>query len=144
MASRTGSRSRTRTTVKRERARSARPRQREARIGFAEISATNARLPFDFASAVIDSLVPGTSDERYGRVWLMGQHTVLPDGRIYGRIGFQQAGRPAEIWNPEARDFEARLLTLGQTSPFLIDPQTLRVAFGPFPQAALRDTNPAP
>jgi hypothetical protein len=74
-------------------------------------------------------MIPGTSDERYGRIWLMGQHTQLDNGRIYGRIGFQQAGTPSEIWNPDTKDFEAQRLVLGQTSPFLVDPDSLRVAF---------------
>jgi hypothetical protein len=102
----------------------ARRQRPPARIGFAEISASNAPLPFDFARALVDSMIPGTSDERYGRIWLMGQHAQLNDGRIYGRIGFQQAGTPSEIWNPDTKDFEPRRLVLGQTSPFLVDPST--------------------
>jgi hypothetical protein len=72
---------------------------------------------------------PGTNVQRYGRVWLMGQHVALPDSRIYGRIGFQQPGAPTEIWNTETKDFETQQLVQGQTSPFLVDPPTLRVAF---------------
>jgi hypothetical protein len=107
----------------------AQPKATSAKIGFATIEATNAPLPFDFARALIDSMVPGTNVERYGRVWLMGQHVELPSGRIYGRIGFQQPGAPTEIWNTETKDFETQQLTQGQTSPFLVDPPSLRVAF---------------
>lgn len=94
---------------------------------FAVIEALTLFATPAFTEALRSALVPGTSIERHGRTWLMGQ--VREDGRsIVGRIGFQTANI-AEIWHPELQDFREDMLPAGTTSPFAIDPERRRVVF---------------
>lgn len=84
--------------------------------------------PLDGIAAALEaSLVPGTRVERYDRVWRMGQWS-RQQGVVVGRIGFD-AVEATEIWDDGVQDFVQAPARAGQTSPFAIDPDTLRVAF---------------
>lgn len=74
------------------------------------------------------SLQPGTAVERHNRLWRMGQWRE-EHGVIYGRIGFEAAGSPTEVWNEKKNDFEERVFPSGVTSPFAIRISDFRIAF---------------
>jgi hypothetical protein len=73
------------------------------------------------------ALVAGTRIERIRRVWHMGQHH-REGPSIVGRIGYESSS-VTELWDDETLDFTADTLRAGLTSPFAIDPKTLRIAF---------------
>jgi len=73
--------------------------------------------------------VPGISVTRYDRIWRIGQWTTQPSGVITGRMGFESREAATTIWDDLKNDFVPAHPRLGQTSPFAIDPETLRIAF---------------
>jgi hypothetical protein len=97
------------------------------RITFATIEALTLEAATHPAEALERALVAGTRIERHGRVWRMGQWRH--EGRaIVGRIGFESSAT-AELWDDDVNDFRETSRPLGLTSPFAIDPGSLRVAF---------------
>ena len=89
-------------------------RRAVGRIAFARIEPTTlvgSALPLDALRA---SLRPGTRIERHNRVWRMGPWTF--EGLM-------------ELWDDVAQDFIEEARPMGLTSPFAIDPDSLRVAF---------------
>jgi hypothetical protein len=99
----------------------------KARIAFARVKGLTLPSPSP-SDEIRRALVPGTAITRYTRLWRLGQWREI-DGDIAGRIGFQARGGVAEIWDPEALDFRQQQLPAGTTSPFVLDAETLRVAF---------------
>lgn len=75
---------------------------------------------------ITNRLEPGAAVERYGREWVIGK-TEEEDGVLTGRIGFRGTEGMAEVWNDEARDFEAIAVPQGQAVPFAIDLDGLRL-----------------
>lgn len=74
------------------------------------------------------ALVPGTSVERYGRVWFMGQ--VQDDGEVLtGRIGFEADDGVTEVWDPDEKDFRVLEYPTGTTSPFAVRLSDLQMVF---------------
>jgi hypothetical protein len=102
-----------------------------ARIAFAVASVIGglATGPLDTFYAASQSLVPGTMVQRYRRNWRLARYIVVDDRIILGRIGFEEPGTVEEIWNEEIQDFEEKRLTLGTTSPFVMDTASLRIAY---------------
>lgn len=96
-----------------------------ARISFARVDAVTLARPYH--EAVRMALKPGTAYSRYTRMWRMGQWYER-DGLINGRIGFQTPST-TELFNEKAADFEEAAFTEGATSPFVIDPDSHRIAF---------------
>jgi hypothetical protein len=109
------------------------PRWRDAAVAFARVEISRVyrdRLaPWKrVVDYLANSLVPGTTIERYGRVWRMGQ--VRSEGRVFvGRIGYERPGEIAELWDSETRDFKETRLREGLTSPFALSNQNLVVVF---------------
>ena len=99
---------------------------RSGRISFASLEIET--LHGDPAQTLRDSMVPGTPVTRYERDWRMGQWRQ--EGRyVFGRIGFQRPGGVAELWDESINDFREQVIPAGQTSPFAVNVETLRVAF---------------
>lgn len=90
---------------------------------------SSAENPHPAAGPLLECMVAGTQNERYGRLWRMGQWRVIGDRYIYGRIGFEKGGELTELWDPSRRDFVVDSLRIGQTSPFVIDSHTLAVVY---------------
>lgn len=106
------------------------PVRRTGRIAFAQITvAEESRLPFDRAEALIASLRPGTSIERYNRRWRMGRVENLTGALVTGRIGYEATAGTTELWNEQLVDFEETTVLQGRTSPFVINLPSSRVAF---------------
>jgi hypothetical protein len=104
--------------------------RRTGRIAFAQVTvADESRLPFDRAEALIASLQPGTSIERYNRRWRMGRIEHLPGALVTGRIGYEATAGTAELWNEQLADFEETTILQGRTSPFVINLPSARAAF---------------
>jgi hypothetical protein len=106
------------------------PVRRTGRIAFAQITvAEESRLPFDRSEALIASLRPGTSIERYNRRWRMGRVDKLAAALVTGRIGYEATAGTAELWNEQLVDFEETTVLQGRTSPFVVNLPASRVAF---------------
>lgn len=103
------------------------PQPPTGRIAFAQIEALTLSGTMRPQQALEAALVGGTRIERYGRVWRMGPWKHEGQA-IVGRIGFESAGIN-ELWDEDAQDFREGTRQLGLTSPFAVDPATLRVAF---------------
>jgi hypothetical protein len=101
-----------------------------AKLSFARIKALGfLDKEATYEQALMDSLVPGTMVERYGRSWYMGQWHLGRDNRvILGRIGFERPDT-TELWSRVAKDFEPSRLRMGQTSPFAIRLSDFNVVF---------------
>ena len=97
------------------------------RIAFATIQALTLHATMSPRERLEASLVVGTKIERYNRAWRMGPWHYEGE-MIVGRIGFESAGIN-ELWDDEAQDFKEATRPLGLTSPFAIEPTTLRIAF---------------
>jgi hypothetical protein len=97
------------------------------RIAFATIEALTLGANAAPGQALKRALVPGTRVEVRGRTWRMGKWKEEGNALV-GRIGFQSSGT-AELWDEEIKDFSEETRPLGLTSPFAIDPESLRVAF---------------
>jgi hypothetical protein len=74
------------------------------------------------------SMVPGTSYQRYGRLWRLARWHE-EEGVVLGRIGFEASGGVAELWNEADSDFEEHEVMAGRTSPFAVRSKDLRIAF---------------
>jgi hypothetical protein len=98
-------------------------------VAFARIELVQVgELTYDPAEALLQSFVPGTQVVRYDREWRMGR--VERDGRwVSGRIGYQMSGSAVELWDDDAGDFRRSILPTGNTSPFVVDLEELRIAF---------------
>ncbi len=104
-------------------------RETTARLAYAEIDILGGDVPLGgLATALRESLRPGTRVERYDRTWRLGP-VVEADGKTHGRIGFQSAGSVAEIWDDTKGDFVAIHPPTGQTTPYAIDMGTMRMVF---------------
>ncbi|HEX2241086.1 MAG TPA: hypothetical protein VHJ82_08110 [Actinomycetota bacterium] len=79
-------------------------------------------------AALLESLVPGTTVERYGRTWRLAKPS-LHGSVVTGRIGFEKPGTLEEYWNESAQDFERGFSKLGTASRFAIDLKSRRIAF---------------
>ncbi len=97
------------------------------RIAFATLEALTLVGATRPGEALEQALVVGTRIERHGRVWRMGQWRHEGQA-VVGRIGYESTAT-AELWDDEINDFKETSRPLGLTSPFAIDPQTMRVAF---------------
>lgn len=100
-----------------------------AKVAFARIEpmTLGASLASISPDVLRGALKPGTRIERHNREWIMGQ-VREHSGVLIGRIGFQTGG-PTELWDEEDQDFHEQFLPAGTTSPFAVDPHTLRVVF---------------
>jgi hypothetical protein len=100
--------------------------KQRAKIGFAVVESVG--FGEELAPLLLDSVRPGTSVKRYGRIWRMGQYQE-DSGDVFGRIGFQTGDQRTELWSEERDDFVEQALMTGFTSPFVIDLSNLTVAF---------------
>src|SRR5688500_17253598 len=101
-----------------------------ARIAFGRLEAANAPrglVASDPRELLIRSLVPGTSAERYNRVWRMGP--ITSNGVISGRIGYERVVGTAELWDARRGDFVTNAMREGRTSPFAVVVEDLVVGF---------------
>lgn len=104
-------------------------RTSRARVAFGRLVVDPDLLPLEEPLELLRAaLRPGTAVERHNRLWRMGQWRE-EDDVIYGRIGFEAAGSPTEIWNENKNDFEERVFPSGVTSPFAIRSGDFRIAF---------------
>jgi hypothetical protein len=116
------------------------PRWRDARIAFAHVESRPDVAPGPVQmiaagrngdwhrEALRRSFVAGTTIERYGRVWRMGQ-ARRRENIVIGRIGYERLGELAELWDEQRKDFKETQLPEGLTSPFALNLLTGRVAF---------------
>lgn len=75
------------------------------------------------------SLVPGTEERRYGKVWRLGQARESPHS-FHGRLGFERDRMDrTDVWDEERQDFVESEFPRGVVSPFSIRLSDLVIAF---------------
>src|SRR5690348_15702235 len=75
------------------------------------------------------ALTPGLREERYGRLWRLGQiHEKA--GNVHGHLGFGKQV-DADLWDEDAQDFEPTEVPNGVASPFVIRLADLAMVFQP-------------
>ncbi|WBC12779.1 hypothetical protein O7600_16475 [Micromonospora sp. WMMA1998] len=79
------------------------------------------------ADQVLDALKPGLREERYGRLWRVGQ-TSVRDGLVYGHLGFQKQV-DADLWDDRSQDFTPTAVASGMAAPFALRLADLVVVF---------------
>jgi hypothetical protein len=98
-------------------------------IAMGTLTVADESLPMEgLAEASTAALIPGTSVERYGRVWHLGQ--IAREGDVLtGRAGYDARDTRTHVWDPKRNDFVVVRPLLGQTSQFALDLASMRIAF---------------
>lgn len=73
------------------------------------------------------ALKPGLREERYGRLWRVGQ-TSVRDGHLYGHLGFEKQV-DADLWDDRSQDFTPTAIASGMAAPFALRLRDLAVVF---------------
>ncbi|MFI6230152.1 hypothetical protein ACIBCR_22925 [Micromonospora echinospora] len=81
------------------------------------------------AAQVRSAMRPGFREERYGRLWRIGQVTEN-DGHLHGHLGFEKE-TGADLWDDDRQDFTPTAVQHGLAAPFLIRLHDFAIVFQP-------------
>lgn len=100
------------------------------RVAFAQAILDQPGLDHDGdAGALRLSLVPGTEDIRYNKLWRLGQVT-WGDSEAFGRLGFERTSlTTTDVWDAESLDFVESEYPTGAVSPFVVRLSDLVIGF---------------